>query len=329
MVWDIGKISCVLRGLTVAAALLATALPAAAQTYPSRPITLIVGYSPGGQADLIARTVAKRLEETFKVPVVVENRAGAGGMIAAQAVAKAAPDGYTLVLVTDAMMTIDAHLQGATKFDINASLDPLINMIFAPLFVAVHKDVPADSVKGLAEFGKQKPQALSFGTSGASSPHRLAGEILQKRGGFTMLHVPYKGTAASVADLVGGQIPVVVGAATALQPHAETGKIKILGVTSRERFPSMPNVPAIAETFDGFNVVSYMGLMVPKGTPADVVALLNKEVNRIVTDPAMKGWMEKQGMIAAGGSPADFKRQIDADFQSRGEIIRDVGLKSE
>ena len=153
--------------------------------------------------------------------------------------------------------------------------------------------------------------------------------MLQKRGGFTMLHVPYKGTAASVADLVGGQIPVVVGAATALQPLAETGKIKILAVTSRERFPSMPNVPAIAETFDGFNVVSYMGLMVPKGTPADVVALLNKEINGIVADPGMKGWMEKQGMIAAGGSPADFKRQIDADFQSRGEIIRDVGLKAE
>jgi tripartite-type tricarboxylate transporter receptor subunit TctC len=315
--------------LAVATGLLATALPAAAQTYPSRSINLIVGYSPGGQADLIARTVAKRLEETFKVPVVVENRPGAGGMIAAQSVAKAAPDGYTLVLVTDAMMTIDAHLQGANKFDINASLDPLINMIFAPLFVAVHKDVPADSVKGLAEFGKQKPQALSFGTSGASTPHRLAGEILQKRGGFTMLHVPYKGTAASVADVVGGQIPVVVGAATALQPHAETGKIKILGVTSRERFPSMPNVPAIAETFDGFNVVSYMGLMVPKGTPADIVGLLNKEINGIVNDPAMKGWMEKQGMIPAGGAPADFRRQIDADFQARGEIIRDIGLKSE
>ena len=145
--------------LLVAAGLGVTAWPASAQPYPSRAIALVVGYSAGGQADVIARTVAKRLEETFKVPVVVENRAGAGGMIAAQTVAKAAPDGYTLVLVTDAMMTIDAHLQGgASKFDINASLDPLINMIFAPLFFAVHKDVPADSVKALAEFGKQKPR---------------------------------------------------------------------------------------------------------------------------------------------------------------------------
>jgi tripartite-type tricarboxylate transporter receptor subunit TctC len=152
--------------------------------------------------------------------------------------------------------------------------------------------------------------------------------MLQKRGGFTMLHVPYKGTSASVADLVGGQIPIVFGAATALQPLAETGQIKLLGVTSRERFPPMPNVPAIAETFDDFNLVSYIGLVLPKGTPADIVALLNKEVNRIIMDPAMKSWMEKQGMIPAGGSPSDFRKQIDADYQSRGEIINEIGLKT-
>jgi tripartite-type tricarboxylate transporter receptor subunit TctC len=250
-------------------------------------------------------------------------------MIAAQTVAKATPDGQTLLLVTDGMMTIDAHLQAASKFDIVASFDPLINFMHAPLFLAANKDLPAENISSLVEFGKQNPQSLSFGTSGSSTPHRIAGEMLQKRGGFKMLHVPYKGTAASVADLAGGQIPLVFGAVTALKPLADSGQIKLLGVTSKKRYPSLPNVPAISETFEGFDLVSYIGLVVPKGTPKETVSTLNNEINRVLAEPEVRKWMDAQGMIPAGGSPEDFKRQIDSDFQSRGELVREIGLKSE
>jgi tripartite-type tricarboxylate transporter receptor subunit TctC len=153
--------------------------------------------------------------------------------------------------------------------------------------------------------------------------------MLQKLGGFRMLHVPYKGTAASVTDLLGGQIPLVFGAATALEPLAKAGKIKLLGVTSEKRFPLLPDVPAISETFPGFNVVTYMGLMVPKATPAAVIATLNTEVNRVLSSPDTREWLEKQGMVAVGGSPAEFTAQIQVDYEARGKIIREVGLTAE
>jgi tripartite-type tricarboxylate transporter receptor subunit TctC len=302
---------------------------AQAQQFRPKLITLVVGYSAGGQADALARTVAKRLSEFLAVTVVVENRPGANGLIASQSVARSAPDGSTLLLVTDAMATIDPQLPGPGKFDLSASLAPVVNMASAPLFLAAHKDVPANSIAAVVELGRQKPDSLSFGTSGSATPHRLSGEMLQKLGGFRMLHVPYKGTAASVTDLLGGQIPLVFGAATALEPLAKAGKIKLLGVTSEKRFPLLPDVPAISETFPGFNVVTYMGLMVPKATSAAVIATLNTEVNRVLSSPDTREWLEKQGMVAVGGSPAEFTAQIQADYEARGKIIREVGLTAD
>jgi tripartite-type tricarboxylate transporter receptor subunit TctC len=303
---------------------LAAASGAEAQTYPSKTISLIVGYSPGGQADALARVVAKRLGENLNTSVIVENKPGANGMIAAQLVAQSPADGYAILFVTDAMATIDPHLPSSGKFDLAASMEPLISMASAPLFLAANKDVPANTLRELVALSKTKD--LSFGTSGSTTPHRLAGEMLQKRGNFKMLHVPYKGTSASVNDLLGGQISLVFGAATALEPLASAGKIKLIAVTSEKRYPQLPEVPAISETFEGFNLVSYLGLMVPKGTPADVVATLNREVNRVLSNAETRGWMEKQGMIPIGGSSADFRKQIEVDYKSRGEIIREVGM---
>jgi tripartite-type tricarboxylate transporter receptor subunit TctC len=170
--------------------------------------------------------------------------------------------------------------------------------------------------------GKQKTQNLSFGSSGSSTPHRLAGEMLQKYGGFTMTHVPYKGTAASVNDLLGGQIPLLFGAPTAVEPLATAGKIKVLGVTSEKRFPLLPNVPAISETFPQFKIISYIGFMLQRNTPTPVIAALNKEVNQVLATDSMRAWLDKQGMVAVGGTPDDFRRQIEVDYQARGELVR-------
>jgi len=269
---------------TAALALSMIALPAKAQPYPSRSITILVGYSAGGQADALARIVGKQLGENLKVSVVIENKTGANGMIAAQAAARAEPDGYTILMVTDAMVTIDPHLATSNHFDLSKAMEPVVNVAWAPLLLAAANNVPANSVAELVALGKQKTQNLSFGSSGSSTPHRLAGEMLQKYGGFTMTHIPYKGTAASVNDLLGGQIPLLFGAPTAVEPLATAGKIK---------------------------------------------ATVNKEVNQILATDSMRAWLDKQGMVAVGGTPEDFGRQIEVDYQARGELVRALGITGE
>ena len=313
---------------TAAVALITTA-PAGAQSWPSRSITILVGYSAGGQADALARNIGKLLGETYRISVVIENKTGANGMIAAQAAARAEPDGYTILLVTDAMLTIDPHLASSKNFDIAKAMEPVVNIAWSPMLLAAANNVPANSVAELVALGKQKPQDLSFGNPGSSTPHRLAGEMLQKAGGFTMINVPYKGTSASVNDLLGGQIPLVFGAPTLLEPLATAGKIKLLGVTSERRFPLLPNVPAIGETFPGYKIISYIGFMLPRGTPAAVIAALNKEVNTILATDTMRAWLDKQGMIAVGGTPDDFVRQYETDYKARGELVRALGITGE
>jgi tripartite-type tricarboxylate transporter receptor subunit TctC len=312
-----------------ASAAILFAASAAGQTFPSRPITLVVPYSPGGQADVLARRVGQQLSENLKTSVVVENRPGGNTLIASQSVAKSAPDGHTLLLVTDGMTTIDPQLPGGSGFDPGQAFELVINMTAAPLFLAAKKELPADTLAALIAFGKQNPNALSFGTSGPTTPHRIAGEMIKQLGGFQMTHVAYKGTSASVNDLAGGHIPLVIGASAALVPLVETGKIKLLAVTSEKRFPLLPNVPAVSETLPGFDIVSYLGLAVPKGTPADIVAKLNEGVNKALSNPEVREFLEKQGMIVAGGTPADFKAQIAADYQTRGRIIRELNIAAE
>ena len=255
----------------------------------------MVGYTPGGQPDAIARAVAKGLSENLKTPVIVENKPGANGLISAQSVAKADPDGHTLVLVTDAMTTIDPQLPGSTRFDPAKAPRPIVNMAKAPLFVAANKDVPANSLSELIELGRST-ESLSFGTSGNATPHRMVGELLKQIGGFEMMHVPYKGTSAAVTNLAGGQIPLVIGGAGSLLPLVQAGRIKLLAVSSEQRFPPTPDVPAISETFKGFNMEVYMGLMAPKATPDSVVQTLNREVNRVLTGPDVAAILDPQGM---------------------------------
>jgi tripartite-type tricarboxylate transporter receptor subunit TctC len=317
----------ILRHALTATALLGTIGTAAAEApFPSRPITIVVGYAAGGQADAIARAVATRLSERLKNPVIVDNKPGGNAMIAAGDVAKAEPDGHTLLFVTDAMTTIEPQLAGPKKVDVTASFDPIINMAFGPLILAAANNVPVKSLSELVEYGKKNPETLNFGTSGNTTPHRITGELLQQEAGFKMTHVAYKGTSASVTDLAGGHIELVIGAASALKPLADAGKIKLLAVTSEQRLPVLPNVPAIAETYKGFNMVTFLGLMAPKSTPKDVVTRLNSEINEILAAPAERQSLEQQGMLVAGGSPADFAKQISADYEARGKIIHELKL---
>jgi tripartite-type tricarboxylate transporter receptor subunit TctC len=303
--------------------------PAVAQQFPSKTVTIVVGYSAGGQADALARAVANKLSEALKVAVIVENKPGANGLLAAQAVANARPDGHTLLLVTDAMLTIDPQLPGSAKWDPSAKLEPVVNMATAPLFIVAHKDVPADTIPALVEYGKKNPSALSFGTSGNATPHRLTGEMLQKLGGFQMKHVPYRGTSASLTDLLGGQITLVIGSSTALEPQVKAGKIKFVGVTTEKRYRHLPDVPAIAETYPGFNIDIYFGLMTPKRTPPPVIATLNAEINKVLSSPDARDSFQKLGVVPAGGTPAEFKEKVAADVESRGKVLHELEIKAD
>ena len=301
---------------------------ARAQDYPSKPITMVVGYSAGGQADALTRAVARSLSDALKVPVVVEDKPGANGLIAGQGVANAAPDGSTLIVVTDAALTIDPQLPGSKQWDPMAALQPITILATAPLFIAANKDVSANTVSELVDLGKKGK--LAFGSSGNATPHRLAGEILQRLGGFTMTHVAYKGTSASVTDLAGGQIPLVIGSSTALEPLVRTGKIKFIATTSTRRFSLLPDVPAIAETYPNFPEMKiFFGLMAPRRTPDAVVARLNTEIDKILSNPEMRETLSKLGLEAAGGTPAQFRAQVEADIGVRGQIIRDLDIRAD
>jgi tripartite-type tricarboxylate transporter receptor subunit TctC len=196
--------------MAAALAIAAMPAPANAQAWPSRSITILVGYSAGGQADALARNIGKQLGETYKISVVIENKTGANGMIAAQAAARSEPDGHTILMVTDAMVTIDPHLATSNHFDLSTAMEPVVSVSWAPLLLAAANNVPANSVAELVALGKQKTQNLSFGSSGSSTPHRLAGEMLQKYGGFTMTHIPYKGASATIGIPIGvHQVPEI------------------------------------------------------------------------------------------------------------------------
>jgi tripartite-type tricarboxylate transporter receptor subunit TctC len=315
----------------IVAAIGAALLPAtvSAQQFPTKSISFVVGYTAGGQADALARAVAARLSETLKQPVEVDNKPGANGLLAAQAVANARPDGHTILLVTDAMLTIDPQLPGSAQWSPMANLEPVTMLATAPLFIAAHKDVPADTIPALVEQGKKSPNSLTFGTSGNATPHRMSGEMLQKLGGFQMKHVPYRGTSASVTDLLGGQINLVIGSSTALEPQVKAGKIKFIGVTTEKRYPLLPDVPAISETYPGFNVDIYFGVMAPKRTPAAVLETLNAALNKVVSSPDLKETLEKLGVVPAGGTPAAFKTKVEADMQARGKLIQELGIRAD
>jgi tripartite-type tricarboxylate transporter receptor subunit TctC len=316
------------RVLLIVAGALAGAL-AMAQAFPSRPVTIVVGYAAGGQADVLARKVARQLADNLKMSVVVENRVGGNTLIASQSVVRAPADGHTLLLTTDGMTTIDPLVPGGNGFDPLQAFDLVINLATAPLFLAAKKDLPVNSLADLIEYGRKNPTALHFGTSGPTTPHRIAGEMIKQLGGFQMSHVAYRGTAASVTDLAGGHIPLVIGAATALMPLASEGKIKILATTAEKRFSLLPDVPSVSETFPGFNVLSYLGFAVNKGTPEPLLTTLNAELNKVLADTEVREFLTKQGMNVGGGTAAAFAAQVARDRKARGELIRDMKISVE
>lgn len=310
------------RRLALAAAFGLLSAPVFANDYPSRPIRLIHGFAPGGAADALSRIVADGLQRKFGQPVIVEAKPGAGGNIAADAVAKAAPDGYTLGLVTGAH-AISAATYKSLSYQPIDSFEMISTVVYYALVVAVRNDHPAKSLGDLIAMAKAKPGAISFGSVGFGSTHHLAGELLNAMAGIEMVHVPYRGDSQSLTALLGGDVPVIVATSVLLAPQIESGAVRGLAVTSPTRTVLLPNIPSADEAgLKGFDVRTWAGLLAPRGTPPAVVEKLNTATREILRDSDVRTRLETAiGGEARGSSAEEMKRLISTEITKWSALV--------
>jgi tripartite-type tricarboxylate transporter receptor subunit TctC len=302
---------------------------ALSQAFPERPVRIIVPLPPGGSPDTIARTLSQGLQGVWPHPVVVENRTGGSQNIGADAVAKSAPDGHTWLLAPDNVFSVNAHI-AKQPFDPLTDLAPVTLLARIQFLLVVHPDVPAKTVKELIAHANAKPGELNFGSSGTGSPQFLGGTLLTQMSGTKMNHVPYKGAAPAVADLLAGRIQVWVGAANSLLPHIKAEKLRVLGTAAPQRFDSLPDTPTIAEAgLPGYALYPWLGLFVPARTPPDIVAKINAEVSKILNAAEVKARLVPQGMDIMTGSPAELAKIIRDDHAHWGKVLREAGVRAE
>jgi len=311
----------------VMAALLPLAV--AAQTYPSTTLRMIVPFPPGGPADTLGRVVAQGLQEAWGQPVVVDNRSGAGGQIGMDAAAKSAADGYTMVVVPVGNIAVSPSLFKNLPYKAS-DLAPVTNLAVVENALVVHPSVPATNLKELIALAKAQPGKLTFGSPAAGSQAHLAGELLKLETGVDLTHVPYRGMAPAVTDLLGGQISMMFASMSSVVQHAQTGKLRPIGLASLKRSPAAPDLPTVAEQgIAGFEAVSWYALMVPAGTPAAVIDKLAAEASRIVLKPQTREQFAKQGMTSVGDKPAELAATIERDTKRWSEVIRKQNITVE
>jgi tripartite-type tricarboxylate transporter receptor subunit TctC len=293
-------------------------------------VKIIVPLPPGGSPDTIARTLAQSLQGTWNQPVVVENRTGGSQNIGADAVAKSAPDGYTWLLAPDNVFVTNPYLAKATSFDPLTDLAPVTLVARIQFLLVVHPSVPAKSVSELVAYAKARPGELNFGSSGTGSPQHLGSELLQQLSGIKMSHVPYKGAAPAVADLLAGRIQVWIGAANSLLPHIRAEKVKALATTAPQRFSVLTDTPTVAEAgIAGYALYPWLALFVPAKTPADVVGRINGEVAKILNSAEVKARLVPQGMDLGTNTPHELGALIRQEHASWGKVIQQAGIKGE
>ncbi len=306
------------------------ASPLQAQTYPVKPIRLIVPYSPGGTADLLGRSIARKLGESLGQQVIIENRTGAGGGIGADLVAKSKPDGYTLLMGTIATHAINPNLYPDNPYDPVKDFAPVLLVATMPNLLVVNPAVPAKTVRELIALAKVKPGELAFASAGSGTTQHLSGELFKKMAGVDMLHIPYKGNAPAVADLVGGQVQLMFDNIPISLQQVRAGKLRALAVTGPKRSPVLPDIPTIAEAaLPGYSVTSWFALFAPAGTPPAIVARLNKETNKALADEALRRQLGDQGIEPAGGTAEQLAAHIRAELPRWKKIVAESGAKVE
>ncbi len=312
-----------------AASVLATA-PHALAAFPEKPIRLIVPFPAGGATDVVARALGQRLSQMLKQPVVVENKAGAGGNIGADFVAKSAPDGYTVLIASAAEVTINEFLYAKMSYNPAKDLAPVAKLASAPLALVVNSESPADSVQGLVKYIKSRPDGVNFASSGTGGPQHLAAELFRLMSGSKMSHVPYKGGAPAMIDLLGGQVDLFFSGLPPALQHIQAGKLRVLGVSTAQRSPLLAQVPTIAEQgFPGFDIENWQGAFVPAGTPAEAVELLSRSIGQIAADKAFSDQLQAQGAAPAYMDDKAFGEFVSSERKKYAKLVKDSGAKAD
>jgi len=313
--------------MVVMSALAASIASASAQDYPTRPIRLLHGFAAGGAADTLSPILANGLTKRLGQPIVIEAKPGSGGNLAATAIAKAEPDGYTIGLVTGAH-AISGALYKSLNYDSVDSFEMISTVVYYALVIAVRSDYEAKSLKDLIALAKAKPGDLSFASVGFGSTHHLAGELLQTTAGIKMVHVPYRGDSLTVTALLGGEVPVIVGTTVLLAPQIESGAIRGLAVTSLTRTPLLSNVPSADEAgLKGFDVRTWAGLLAPKGTPPAIIKRLNAAVHATLADPETKAALETAiGGEVQGSTPAEMRTLVQSQIVKWADVIKTADI---
>jgi tripartite-type tricarboxylate transporter receptor subunit TctC len=311
-----------------AAALPAVSRTAKAQAYPTRPVRIIVGFAAGGTNDILARLIGQWLSDKLGQPYIVEDRPGAGGNIAAEAVVRSRADGYTLYLASPSD-TVNATLYDKLNFSFARDIAPVASIMRTPLVVVVNPSVPARTVSELIAYAKANPGKLNMGSAGnGTSPH-VAGEMFKMMTGVDMQHVPYRGGAPAVSDLIGGQVQVMFAVMSDCIEHVRAGRLRDLAVTTATPSEALPGIPTVADVLPGYESSYWVGIGAPKNTPVDIVEKLNKEINRALADPTIKARLADLGASVLSGSPADFGKLIADETEKWGKVVRAANIRAE
>jgi tripartite-type tricarboxylate transporter receptor subunit TctC len=311
-----------LLALPFALLVLSAALPAPAQDYPVRPVRLVVAFAPGTTSDIIGRMIAEKLTQQMGQPFVVENRTGAGGTIGAETVAKAEPDGHTLLLST-AALPVSAHVYPNLRYNTAKDFASVTVISHSPLLLAANIDFPPKTVQELVQYTKKNPAKVSFGSAGVGTSHHLTGEKFKLDTGVDMLHVPYKGSGPAHIDLMGGQIQLMFDNIVALIPHVRAGKVRAIAVSSAKRHPQLPDVPSIQEAgVKDFETVAWFGIVAPAGTPRHVIARLNAETLKAIRLPEVEKRLVESGSNIIGNTPEQADEFLRAEVEKWGKVVR-------
>lgn len=322
--------------LKAAIALCATlgvcALATAAQptgTYPTRPIRLIVPYPPGGGTDLVSRLLAQKLAEQMGQQVVIDNRSGANALIGTDLAAKAAPDGYTMLLTLPASVAVNPSLFPKLPYDPVRDFAPVIQLNVIALLLAAHPSLPATNVAQLLQLAKAKPGQLTYASSGTGGSSHLAMELLKRAAQIDLTHIPYKGGGPALNDTVGGQVNLYAGPVISSLPLVKSGRLRALGVTTAKRLTALPDIPAISETVPGYESTSWQGVVMPKATPPVIVTRLNTEIASILNQPATRERFAAEGAEVVAGTPAQFGAFIKSETAKYAKLIKEAGIRAE
>jgi tripartite-type tricarboxylate transporter receptor subunit TctC len=303
---------------------------ASAQAWPTRPVRIVVPFPPGGSTDLLARRIAEKLAAPLGQAVIVENRPGAGGTVGADHVAKSAPDGNTLLIGVTGPNAIAASLYANLPYDPAREFDPVTLVVSAPLVVVAGANLPATTLAEFIAHARENPGKIAHGSPGNGTSMHLTGEMFALASGTKLNHIPYKGSAGPLNDLLGGQIDAMFGDVLVVLPHLKEGKLKALAVTSQQRHPMLPAVPTMAESgFPEFEALSWQGLFAPAGTPAPVLEKLNEEVVKVLKSADMQAFFALRGFVVAGNSPAEAKRFVAGEIEKWGRIVKASGARVE